>query len=767
MGNFMDLAGIRFGKLTVLYRAEDHIQPSGQHKRVWHCKCDCGNECNVRANDLKSGNTTSCGCVQQESRGKSQLQDFTGQRFGKLVVLYRIPNHITPSGQQQRMWRCRCDCGKIIDVYAAQIKRGLTSCGCIKEEARKQKKQEFEMLQKQKRMQRLSLIAEKKEQKRQETVAMRQAEGEHRQHLLEENRQQRKCELEKIRQKKKEESERIQEQRLIEESLTARFPEIAKEWDRIKNGDLLPSDVFATSSKKVWWICPQGHSYFAAIANRTGPGKNGCPYCSVPAKRVLKGFNDLQSKYPLIAEIWHPNKNLPLHPDEVLCGSGKRVWWLGKCGHVFDQSINNMVKGAGCPYCSHQKLLPGYNDFASTNPELLSEWDYEKNDVQPDEIMPNSHYKAWWKCPFGHSYQAWMSSRCGKTHTGCSVCDKENHTSFPEQALFYYIKQLFQDACNSDREAIGIELDIYIPSQKTAIEYDGFIWHKNNAYELKKNSQCKQHGIRLIRIREDGLPNFQDCECIIRKDLRSSSGLNKAILDALSILGGSSIDVDVDRDSAFIYSSYITTRKTQSLMAKEPLIAKEWHPEKNGYLTPEMVYPLSSKKVWWLGACGHEWYMSIQNRVLQRCNCPICSGKRIVSGINDLLSNYPDLCNEWNYELNNKAGIFPDHVAPHSDRKAWWSCKRCGHTWYAKIDGRTRMQAGCPECGKAVISRSKFKPVLCVETGAVYESLQEAESQTGISRTCIGNCCRGTQKSAGKLHWKYAEVSTEMNTPGA
>ena len=151
MGNFIDLTGIRFGKLTVLYRAEDHIQPSGQHKRVWHCKCDCGNECNVRANDLKSGNTTSCGCVQQESRGKSQLQDFTGQRFGKLVVLYRLPNHITPSGQQQRMWKCKCDCGKTIDVYAVQLKRGLSSCGCIKEEVRKQKKQEFKVLQKQKK----------------------------------------------------------------------------------------------------------------------------------------------------------------------------------------------------------------------------------------------------------------------------------------------------------------------------------------------------------------------------------------------------------------------------------------------------------------------------------------------------------------------------------------------------------------------------------------------------------------------------------------
>lgn len=57
-GRFEDLSGATFGKLTVLYRAEDYVQPSGQHKRMWHCRCACGNECDVRASDLKSGKST-------------------------------------------------------------------------------------------------------------------------------------------------------------------------------------------------------------------------------------------------------------------------------------------------------------------------------------------------------------------------------------------------------------------------------------------------------------------------------------------------------------------------------------------------------------------------------------------------------------------------------------------------------------------------------------------------------------------------------------
>ena len=102
-GKFEDLSGKRFGMLTVLYRAADYIQPSGQHKRMWHCRCDCGKESDIRASDLKSGNTRSCGCFQQSSRGQSTFDDLTGKEFGRLIVLYRIPDHVTPSGQKQRM----------------------------------------------------------------------------------------------------------------------------------------------------------------------------------------------------------------------------------------------------------------------------------------------------------------------------------------------------------------------------------------------------------------------------------------------------------------------------------------------------------------------------------------------------------------------------------------------------------------------------------------------------------------------------------------
>ena len=68
-----DLTGRIFGKLTVLYRAEDYIQPSGQHKRMWHCKCECGNECDVYATQLKK-EKNSWGCVLDEERKNKAIE---------------------------------------------------------------------------------------------------------------------------------------------------------------------------------------------------------------------------------------------------------------------------------------------------------------------------------------------------------------------------------------------------------------------------------------------------------------------------------------------------------------------------------------------------------------------------------------------------------------------------------------------------------------------------------------------------------------------
>ena len=123
-GKAKDIAGQRFGRLTALYRLEGKSGSS----YLWHCRCDCGAETDVRLSALTSGNTTSCGCAGDDCR-RARAKDLTGERFGRLTVLYRLDD----SGGRGVLWHCRCDCGAETDVLSGLLLRGdTTSCGCAR-----------------------------------------------------------------------------------------------------------------------------------------------------------------------------------------------------------------------------------------------------------------------------------------------------------------------------------------------------------------------------------------------------------------------------------------------------------------------------------------------------------------------------------------------------------------------------------------------------------------------------------------------------------
>ena len=121
-----DLTGKRFGMWTVLQR-DPLISTTSKRGARWICKCDCGKIKSVLGYSLKNGSSVSCGC----ENGKTKIIDLTGQRFGKLTVLSKDENnHNTKKGI---VWKCRCDCGKIVSVSSGNLRSGITrSCGCLK-----------------------------------------------------------------------------------------------------------------------------------------------------------------------------------------------------------------------------------------------------------------------------------------------------------------------------------------------------------------------------------------------------------------------------------------------------------------------------------------------------------------------------------------------------------------------------------------------------------------------------------------------------------
>ena len=284
-----------------------------------------------------------------------------------------------------------------------------------------------------------------------------------------------------------------------------------------------------------------------------------------------KKQNSLAEKETELTKEWHPTKNGYLRPNMISFSSAKKVWWLGKCGHEWQASVDNRRHGNGCPICAGFQVLEGYNDLATIFPELAKEWCLERNgDLLPTQVTRGSRKKVWWICSEGHEYESSVSNRVfGR---GCPVC-----------------------------------------------------------------------GVRR------------------RGELRIKNKI----------------------------------AKEGSLAETNQKLSSEWHPTRNGDLKPENVTRGSDRKVWWKCERGHEYEATISNRSYGK-GCPICAGKKIVQGINDLATMNPKLASEWSYQSNQE--LMPVQVSPNSHKKVWWICDQ-GHEWEAQIKSRN-MGTGCPICAK-------------------------------------------------------------------
>ena len=134
------------------------------------------------------------------------------------------------------------------------------------------------------------------------------------------------------------------------------------------------------------------------------------------------------------------------------------------------------------------------------------------------------------------------------------------------------------------------------------------------------------------------------------------------------------------------------------LLTNKPELAKEWHPSKNGSLTPANLTLGSNKKVWWICFKGHEWRARVTDRNYRRTGCPYCSGYRVCID-NCLYTINPTLAREWHPTKNDP--LIPKEVTPGSSKKVWWICTK-GHEWEAVVHNRNS-GTGCPYCaGRAL-----------------------------------------------------------------
>lgn len=559
-------------------------------------------------------------------------------------------------------------------------------------------------------------------------------------------------------------------------------PNIASQWHPTLNAPTRPDSVASRSNKKYFWLCEKGHSYDATPDKRIAG--EGCPYCN--NRRLLVGYNDLATVYPNIAQEWDYTKNdgTPKDythrstykaswkcsiceytweakissrvdskyqlcpkcsiakrgeqkhkrallnsgaitdpqlisewdyerntrgPEDYTPMSNENVYWIcSKCTYQFKAKINNRTLRKSCACCAGKVVVQGINDLNTTHPNLAAEWHPNKNgDLSPTNVSHGMATKIWWICPEGHEYTASLLHRSAGTN--CPICNSGRQTSFAEQAVYFYIKKLFPDALNRYNELFSnsMELDIYIPSIKLAIEYDGMAWHKSDKLEREKRKYklCKEKGIKLIRLMEkppEGgiLLTADESLTILDGNMYEKKHLEKCIRMLLDKLDPESnmwtrnkavfrntIDINIERDEAEI-RKFMTNLRNGSFAEMYPELAKEWHPTKNGDLTPEKI-------------------------------------------------------------------------KPHSSIRIWWKCKDCT-TDYCTTASHRVYGTGCPKCGIEKNAKSRRKAIVMIDPSSLKElktfnSISAASKETGINPSNISTVCKKKRPTAGGYIWRYLD----------
>ena len=123
----------------------------------------------------------------------------------------------------------------------------------------------------------------------------------------------------------------------------------------------------------------------------------------------------------------------------------------------------------------------------------------------------------------------------------------------------------------------------------------------------------------------------------------------------------------------------------------------EWDWEKNTQdgISPDRISHGSTRKVWWKCSKGHGWQTSPNNRGKGQ-GCPVCAGRKVLAGDNDLRTRFPAIAAEWS---SKNFGIRPEEVTSGSNKRVWWRCSVCGHEWQTSVANRTAGK-GCPVCAR-------------------------------------------------------------------
>jgi len=310
-------------------------------------------------------------------------------------------------------------------------------------------------------------------------------------------------------------------------------PVLSQEWH--SDNDLDPTMVTLGSSAIVKWQCSvkPSHVWFASVTNRSkGPG---CPDCSgrnvdIATKNLLVLFPDIAAQLHANSGVDPSTLNSNSQTDDVLwqCKTNEAHSWLAT-------PHSRAVIGTGCPHCLGKTRREPLTD----HPTLVAEWS-PSNKRRPEEFTAGSGHLAEWTCSAVTTHAPWKSTILDRTRgRGCPSCAAENFASSQEKVIGDILSALGVEFLTSVRGQIGhgLELDLYLPEYKLAIEFNGVYWHsdrfKKRNYHQAKHLACKKAGIALYQIWED---DFRERKGAVVCDLAARLGKTAELRKALPYL---------------------------------------------------------------------------------------------------------------------------------------------------------------------------------------------------------------------------------------
>ena len=294
----------------------------------------------------------------------------------------------------------------------------------------------------------------------------------------------------------------------VRNTLMIESPNLAKEVS--PNSKIKATEVTVGSHKKLLWKNSSGYEWEATVADRCRcRRRRRRPYYK---KQVnCRTRMSLATTNPELAKEVSPNSKIKA--TEVTAGSRKKLLWKCSKGHEWESSVKSRaILDSGCPYCVNKKVLPGFNDLETVNPELGKEVS-PNSEIKATEVTAFSSKKLLWRCNKSHEWKATVNGR--SSGSGCPECSG----SKMERDFAQLIKTLLPEnttVIRNDRKLIKpYELDVLIPSLNLAFEFNGDYWHSNEMIRKRnpqfasskqfddfKKRECEKQGIKLFFIRE-------------------------------------------------------------------------------------------------------------------------------------------------------------------------------------------------------------------------------------------------------------------------